>query len=166
MAWNGAWPSQALMLSRQRLSDLKQTASNLDSDIDDQVSGAVAKFLVVRSAGHIEFTVDECIHSFASAKSHPGVAQYVRAGLFGGRNPTPGKLVDHLGRMSKSWADTLTNYLNADDEEIKRELSLLVDRRNLIAHGQNESIGMRKALKLCDLALDLGDLIVKIIDPR
>lgn len=166
MAWNGAWPSQALMLSRQRLSELKQTAGNLGSDLDDQVTGAVAKFLVVRSAGHIEFTVDECIHSFASAKSHPGVAQYVRAGLFGGRNPTPGKLVDHLGRMSKSWAGTLSDYLNADDEEIKRELSLLVDRRNLIAHGQNESIGMRKALKLCDLALDLGDLIVEIIDPR
>lgn len=166
MAWSGAWPSQALNLSRQRLCELRETANTLDSELSDQVTGAIAKFLVVRSAGHIEFTVDECIHSFATAKSHPGVAQYVRAGLFGGRNPTPGKLVDHLGRMSKDWANTLTEYLNADDEEVKRELSLLVDRRNLIAHGQNESLGMRKALKLCDLAIDLGDLIVQTIDPR
>ena len=166
MVWTGAWPSQNLTLSRRKLTELRQTANSLDNQVDDQVIKAMANFLIIRSTGHIEFTVDTCIHSFALAKSHRDIAQYVESGLFRGRNPSAGKLVEHLGRMSSSWGTDLSHHLSDDDEKIKRELDFLVSRRNLIAHGKNENVGMLKSLQLCDVALEIGDWIVQTIDPR
>jgi hypothetical protein len=166
MTWDDAWPSQVLQTSRNRLAQLRDTALNLPKETNEEVSAAVSKFLVVRSAGHIEFTVDECIHSYAVSKAHPQIAQYVRSGLFSGRNPSPGKLVAHVQKVSQEWAKQLDDYLDADDQAIKRELEFLVDRRNKIAHGQSESVNLRKSLDLCKMALAIGDWAVETMDPR
>lgn len=164
--WSGAWPSLELQQSRYRLVELRKTAAELPLGTDEALSSALARFLVIRSAGHIEFTVDECVHSFARAKSHPDIAGYVKATLFTGRNPSPGNLHRQVSRLSSVWSDALAQELSKDDESIKRSLSFLVDRRNLIAHGQNENIGMRKSLELCEMAVGLGDWLVATIDPR
>lgn len=165
MTWTGAWPSQSLQTSRRRLVELRTTATGLLGSDEEDVSSAVSRFLVVRSAGHIEFTFDECIFSYATAKSHPDIAAYVKAGLFVGRNPSPGKLVAHLTRLSASWGTSLRSLLDEDDQALDRELSFLVDRRNKIAHGQNEGVRMTRALQLCDASLALSDWFVTTLNP-
>ena len=166
MNWSTAWPSQPLQQSRLRLSELRRTADSLPKDTQPDVADVVSKFLVVRATGHVEFTVDACIHSFALSKSHPHVAGYVESSLFSGRNPSPGKLVDHVAKLSPVWGQALQDFLLEDDERRKRELDYLVNRRNRIAHGQNESVNLRKSLDLCALAIEIGDWIVETMDPR
>ena len=122
----------------------------------DNIEAALARFLTVRACGHLEFTFDECVSEFARVKSHPAVASHVRDGLFRGRNPRPDVLVKRLGALDPRWATSLDAHLSADDNRLRRELGLLVDRRNSISHGQNEGLGARKALELAELSLELG----------
>ena len=67
--------------------------------------------------------------------------------------------------MSPEWAGEFNAYLDEDDKRVRRELGLLVDRRNNISHGQNEGLGVRKALDLSDLALEVGDWLSLRLDP-
>ena len=67
---------------------------------------------------------------------------------------------------AQEWAKELDIYLDADDQAVKRELEFLVDRRNKIAHGQSESVNLRKSLDLCRMALAVGDWAVTTMDPR
>jgi len=153
-------------MSRQRLIELRETAANLPSGTSEEISSAISRFLIIRSAGHIEYTFDECLNCYATSKAHPNVANFVKSGLFSGRNPSPEKLVSQLSRLSPDWGRSLERMLSADDEAVRRELAFLVDRRNRIAHGQNESVRMRKTLELCDMSLGIGDFFVHAIDPR
>jgi hypothetical protein len=137
----------------------------LDSETSDDVQAALARFLAVRSCGHVEFTFDECLAQYAAAKAHPSVASYVREGLFTGRNPRPDALTQRLRRLNPEWADELDAYFGERDGERTRELSLLVDRRNGISHGQNEGLGVRKALDLAAVAVDIADWVMLRLDP-
>lgn len=153
-------------MSRRRLSDLRDTAASLPSGTSEEISSAISRFLIIRSAGHIEYTFDECLNCYSISKAHPNVANFVKSGLFSGRNPSPAKLVSQLSRLSPQWGRELETMLNSDDENVRRELTYLVDRRNRIAHGQNESVRMRKTLELCDMSLAIGDFFTEAIDPR
>jgi hypothetical protein len=53
-----------------------------------------------------------------------------------------------------------------NDQELKRELGLLLDRRNAIAHGLNEGLGARKALDLVTYARLVTDWFIVRFDPR
>jgi hypothetical protein len=90
----------------------------------------------------------------------------VRSSLFTGRNPRPADLVKRLSRINIQWGTELDELIDSDDELLRREISFLVDRRNKIAHGQNEGIQTRKALNLADHALNIGDWISVRLDPR
>lgn len=67
--------------------------------------------------------------------------------------------------MSPGWASEFNAYLDAEDKRVRRELGLLVDRRNNISHGQNEGLGVRKALDLSELALEVGDWLALRLSP-
>ena len=166
MSWPSAWPSKVLSASRGSLVELRGTVNTSTTGNDETIHAALARFLIVRSAGHVEFTFDQCIGSFAIAKSHPAIASYVTSGLYTGRNPWPGTLVGRLSRLSNGWGQELDAFLREEDERRRRELSFLVDRRNKIAHGLSEGIGRRKALDLCDMAVEVADWLVLRLDPR
>ena len=166
MAWDDVWPPHEVQLSRSRLVDLVGVVGAYrDESPGGGVQAALARFLAVRSCGHIEFTFDECTAEFARRASHPKIANHVRGGLFRGRNPRPGVLADRLHAMSPEWAHEFNAYLDGDDKRVRRELGLLVDRRNNISHGQNEGLGVRKALDLSGLALEVGDWLSLRLDP-
>ena len=165
MNWPSAWPPHEVDLSRQRLVQLIGVVDGLKSDTLDDVKTALARFLAVRSCGHVEFSFDECLARYAAAKAHPSVASYVREGLFTGRNPHPDALVQRLRRLNSEWADELETYFAEGDGERTRELGLLVTRRNGISHGQNEGLGLRKALDLAAVALDIADWMTMRLDP-
>lgn len=163
MGWQGAWPPQDVSQSRSRLLELRRVVDSFDGE--DGAHSAMGRFLVVRSCGHIEYTFDACLADFAERSSHPAIASHVRGGLFRGRNPRPDDLVDRMTRMRPAWGASLASFMDENDGRLRRELSLLVDRRNSISHGQNEGIGVRKALDLSDMAIEVGDWVSDQLDP-
>lgn len=166
MAWNGAWPPHEVHLSKRRLVQLRETVNSLAPETADEVRSSLARFLAVRSCGHIEFTFDECLSQYAAVKAHPYIASYIREGLFTGRNPHPDVLVKRLRMLNQEWANELDAYFQEDDNLRSRELGLLVARRNGISHGQNEGLNTRKALDLAKLALEIGDWLGTRLHPE
>lgn len=166
MAWPGAWPSHALAASRSGLADLREEVNSLEADTSPETDQAMARFLVVRACGHVEFTFDESFCAFAESKASPSVASFVRTQFFRGANPSPSRLIDTLRKLDPSRADQLDSFINDDDQRLKRELEFMVNRRNKIAHGQSETVRRRKALDLTDAALEVADWIVIALDPR
>lgn len=165
MSWSGAWPSQDLQTSRNRLINLKTLIESQKAN-DPDIVAELSRLLVIRATGYVEFTFDTAIAAFADAHSNPVVARHVRASLFQGRNPWPNVLLDRAKILAPEWEESLKSFLDANDNLIRQELTFMVDRRNKIAHGQNESVNRRKALDLAELSLKLGDFIVYLIDPR
>lgn len=169
MAWDSSWPTLEMQTSRRRLEELRKTLDELPLEpleVSAEVSTHLARFLVVRATGYIEHTFETCIKHFAESHAHPAVARHVTAGLFKGRNPWPATLLERTKSLSQDWHAQLEAYLDADDARVRRELRFMVDRRNRIAHGESESVNRRKALDLADIALDLGDWLTALIDPR
>lgn len=161
----GGWPPQAVFLSKQRLNTLREQVHNLSPDVGEQVEGALCRFLAVRSCGHVEYVFDECLATYVERISATAIGSYVRSGLFTGRNPRPKDLVSRLSRLDVDWGRELCEYLDEDDQRRSRELAFLVDRRNAIAHGQNEGLNRRKALDVAELALGIGDWFIARFDP-
>jgi hypothetical protein len=65
-----------------------------------------------------------------------------------------------------NWSAELAEMLAAEDELLHRELSLLVDRRNKIAHGHSEGITVRKALDLKQVAVKVADWFILRFNPN
>lgn len=166
MAWPGAWPSHALSSSRAGLADLRKEVDSLGSDTSSETEQAMARFLVVRASGHVEFTFDESFCAFAESKASPSVASFVRTQFFRGANPSAARIGDTLRKLDPSRADAFEAFINDDDQRLKRELDFMVNRRNKIAHGQSETVRRRKALDLADVSLEVADWVVTALDPR
>lgn len=165
MTWTGSWPTLEMQTSRRRLEELRKTLDELPAE-PPEVGAQLARFLVVRSTGYIEHTFETCVRHFAEAHAHPAVARHVIAGLFKGRNPSPNVLIERTKLLSEDWAKSLETYFDSDDAIVRRELNFMVNRRNQIAHGQSESVNRRKALDLADVALEVGNWLTSLIDPR
>jgi len=165
MTWPGAWPSYRLSESRRRLEGLRNELDQYNGD-NKSIEHALARLVVVRSSGHVEFTLEECLGCFADAKADPRIASHLRSTLFKGRNPTPGRIETLLDSLDNSMVERIRIAFDADDELKRRELKYMVSQRNLIAHGGSDGISRRRALDLSDVALGIGDLVVSILDPR
>lgn len=154
-----------MQVNRRRLRELRDLVNTYPGE-PPEVGTELARFLVIRSTGYVEHTFETCIKSFALAHSHPSVANHVVAGLFRGRNARSETLLDRISELSDSWRVRLESFLGEDDGRTRRELDFMVDRRNKIAHGQNETVNRGKAIDLADVALDVGAELIEIIDPR
>jgi hypothetical protein len=82
------------------------------------------------------------------------------------KNPSPDNLLNLVGRFDLALVDDLKALLEADDQRLHRELSLLVDRRHKIAHGLNEGITQSKALSLKADAEIIADWFVQNLKPN
>lgn len=71
-----------------------------------------------------------------------------------------------VGRFDAQWAEDLEKLLNDNDEYLKRETALLVDRRNKISHGLNQNVGKRKSLDLITNVITVTDWFINRFDPR
>lgn len=159
------WPSRSIADSKDALIELRNCVDNLDTD-DDTIERYLSRMLVVRSCGHLEFTLEQGILDSIGSSVPPHIENHIKSGLFKGRNPNPTRIQELLGSFHASWKQEISDFLDLDDELLKRELSFLVDKRNSIAHGQSEGIGRRKSLDLCKYALQVADRILEIIQPE
>jgi hypothetical protein len=131
----------------------------------DEVTRALARFLVVRACGYLEQVSEESCKSFIHSKTIPQVSAYGASWLGRGANPHPENLVQLVERFDATWSDELELLLRDDDELLWREISLLVDRRNKISHGLSEGIGARKALDLAAYATTVANWFLNRFDP-
>jgi hypothetical protein len=161
------WPPTGVLNLQQSLDELAEivTEASRDGDADREVAW-LAKLLVVRSCGYLEQVMLQVGLALTEAKSGGPVRSFALSWFPTYRNPSPEQLVNWAGRFDPEWSIELREILDAEDEEIARKLSLLVDRRNRIAHGLNEGIGVRKALDLKEAATTVADWFVLRFNPE
>jgi len=164
--WNSAWPSLEIVNLRVSLNALERLVKDSNPTRGDDIDSALARFLVIRTCGYLEQVVDICCKSYLKSKSDLRSSSYGASWLGRGRNPSTDALVSLVRRFDGAWADELHQLLSDDDERLGRELDFLVDRRNKIAHGLNEGIGIRKALDLVEPAVTTGEWFITKMDPR
>lgn len=82
------------------------------------------------------------------------------------RNPTPENLSELVGRFDAQLREELEVVFSDDDHRLRREISLLVDKRNKIAHGLSEGITQSKAIALKADAVTVADWFIVNLDPN
>jgi hypothetical protein len=126
----------------------------------------LARLLVVRSCGYLEQVVDEVSRELMQERSGGVVRSFSQSWLPSHKNPGPDRLAQWVSRFDTTWSVELAELFDGDDERLRRELAFLVDRRNRIAHGLNEGIGVRKALDLRYVAVEIADWFIRRFNPN
>jgi hypothetical protein len=160
------WPPTGVLALANSLNELAEIVGEIsrNGDADREVAW-LAKLLVVRSCGYLEQVMLQVGLGLTEAKSGGPVRSFALSWYPTYRNPSPDQVVNWVGRFDPEWSIELREILDAEDELIARELALLVDRRNRIAHGLNEGIGVRKALDLKETATTVADWLVLRFNP-
>jgi len=74
-------------------------------------------------------------------------------------------MLDLTNRLDLNLGEKLRIFLEADDQYLYREISLLVDRRHKMAHGLNEGLGPAKALSLKTDANRVAQWFIQELNP-
>jgi hypothetical protein len=160
------WPPIAVLTSQESIDELVALIEVVNQRGDgDREAGWLARLLVVRSCGYLEQVVMAVSSEAVTTRSGGVVRSFANSWLSLSRNPAPDYLVQWVGRFDASWANELEELLDDGDEELRRELSLLIDRRNRIAHGLNEGVTVRKALDLQKTAEGVAEWFLVRFDP-
>ncbi len=161
-----AWPSLRLSNLERSLSRVAALVEQPSTGEADDVTRALSRFLVIRTCGHLERTVQECCRAYLDNKSFGRVKDFSHSWLKRFDNPTPERLLELVGRFDSSLKGELEALFDENDGELRREIGLLLVKRNAIAHGENEGIGSRKALELLNYSKILTDWFIRNFDPR
>lgn len=160
------WPPTSVLSLKQSLDELENVVKEVSREGDHRGEASwLARLLVVRSCGYLEQVILESGLALIHGSSGGTVRSFSLSWFPTHRNPTPDQIVNWVGRFSPEWSGELQEILDAEDEVVQRELSLLVDRRNRIAHGLNEGIGVRKALDLKETATTVADWFLLRFNP-
>jgi RiboL-PSP-HEPN len=160
------WPSLTIQNLDRGLSRVAALVEHPAPDEPDQVTQALARFLVIRTCGHLEKTIQECLRAYVENKSFGRVKFFSHSWLVRINNPEPERLIELVGRFDGTLGADLRGLFEDNDFELKREISLLIEKRNAIAHGESEGIGSRKALDLLKYSKSLADWFILNFDPR
>ncbi len=158
------WPPGRLLSLEAQLDALVDAVANPGNRSDDEQMW-LTRFLVVRACGYLEQVVHEVSIAHVTATSGGTARSFGLSWLGRSRNPSVDKLVTLIGRFDAELQSEFERWLDADDGHIRRELSLLVQRRHDIAHGLNEGMGSRKVVALAKLAKDIADWFILELNP-
>lgn len=159
------WPPASL---RQRQLDLRETRdalNNLEPDSPDVVKRAMARYLVVRSAGFIEAVRDDVADVFSTVKASGEVARRIRVHLRGGQGVTPDQLLTFVNSFHPAWHGELDSLLSEQDNLLRGRIGAMVAARKKIAHGDGENVTTARALAWTEAAEEVGKWLVKRFDP-
>jgi hypothetical protein len=159
-----SWPPWEVTSLKYKLNELAELVAK-PAAFDHAVLPWMSRILVVRSSGFVEQTAKEVCRAHVSAKSGGRVRTFAMSWLEQSKNPSPDTLCELVGRFDLSYQDDLLELLEQDDQRIRRELAFMVDRRNRIAHGLNESITRDKALLLWSVAIEVSDWFILRFNP-
>lgn len=164
--WTKAWPSLEITGLEGAVREVERLVRHPLTGQPNEVTGALARFLVVRSCGYLEQAVKECCLAYITSKSDPRVLPHAASVFRRSINPRPEQLLTIVRAFDSSWESELADFLDNDDQRLKRAISFLVDRRNKISHGLGENVTSRKALDLLEAADDVVTWFVLRFDPR
>ena len=145
---SSSWPPVLVVRLRSDLQQLAEAVKTQPKARTDDEQIWLTRFFLVRTCGYLEQVTYETARGYVSEKSGGLVKTFAMSWLARSRNPTPDNLCELVGRFDLRLREDLADLLNADDGRLSREMSLLVDRRNKIAHGMNEGITASKAISL------------------
>ncbi|MFD3461212.1 HEPN domain-containing protein [Nocardia fluminea] len=125
----------------------------------------IVRFFVVRTCGYLEQVIYESVRAYVNAKTGGPLRVYAQSWISRSRNPSPDNMLEIAGRFGGQFEEGLKNLLDEDDQRLKREVALLVDRRHKIAHGLNEGLTGTKALSLYECAVEVSEWFLDAFDP-
>lgn len=160
------WPPANLPRLKISLDQLADAVANPPAHRTDDEQVWLTRFLLLRVCGYLEQVTFETARGYVQAKSGGLVKSFAMSWLDRSRNPSSDNLLTLVGRFDSGFADDLTTLLDADDQRLRRELGLLVDRRHKIAHGLNEGITQTKALSLKSDVEIIADWFVEKLKPH
>jgi hypothetical protein len=158
------WPPWEVTSLRQKLEQLSLLVE-VPGNTEPEVLSWMSRMLVVRSSGFVEQTAHEVCRAHVRERSGGPTRSFALSWLEWSRNPSPENLCALVGRFDTTFEDELVELLDQDDQRVRRELALMVDRRNKIAHGLNEGITRDKALALKKVALEVSEWLVLRFNP-
>ncbi|WP_152552332.1 HEPN domain-containing protein [Actinokineospora spheciospongiae] len=159
------WPPYNLKALKNGLDSLADGVKNQPKERTDDEQMWLTRFLVVRICGYLEQVVHETLREFIEAKSGGLARTFALSWIEKSRNPSPDNMVGLVGRLDATLGESLQALLDADDKDVLRELSLLLDRRHKIAHGLNEGMNTRKALALKEVVEKVAEWFFSNLDP-
>ena len=162
---SSTWPPYLIKRLRSDLEQLAKAVESRPKNRTDDEQIWLTRFLLVRTCGYLEQVTYETARGYVQEKSGGLVRTFAMSWLDRSRNPTPDNLCELVGRFDSHLRDDLFSMFEADDQRLRRELALLVDRRNKIAHGLNEGITVSKAIMLKTDAETVSDWFIKNLRP-
>lgn len=157
------WPTRGVRIARQEFQHLVQRAEErFRADPSDDV---FARFLLIRSSGYLEYGFETTLCDWAAQQASPRVAGFVKSSFGKGRNPSPEKLGEVLGRFDVQLRSRFESRISEDDGHVKREINWMIDRRNKIVHGLSENVGSRKSMDIAKMCHDLVDWLIEDLRP-
>lgn len=158
-----AWPNADIRTARHEFANLiNEVDARFREDPSDSI---LSRFLLVRSSGYLEYGFETVLCGWAEMQSSPRVSSFVRSNFGRGRNPSPEKLCDVLGRFDTELRIKFEERISEDDDHVKREISWMVDRRNKIVHGLSENVRASKALDVARICYGLVDWLIEELRP-
>jgi hypothetical protein len=156
-----SWPPFEVLSSLQKLQALRSLVEEPQDEqgktLPSEVIGWLSRLLIVRACGHLEQVVRVCARAYVDAKSGGPVRFFGLSWLEKSKNPSQSALEEFLTRFDEGWCTEFTNLLTVDDERLHRDLASAIDKRNRIAHGENEGASREQALRLCGAIVEITD---------
>ncbi len=153
-------PREQIPLDREFRLLIETVKSNRNAD------EYLPRFLVVRSCGYIEQSIKTLCRGLVEEKSYGLVKSFALSNLERTRNPRPDVILEQIGRFDAALGQELADFMDEDNSTVRQDLLFLVDRRNRIAHGENEGMGMNRSLALAKTASLLVDWLVLRLNPN
>ena len=155
------WPPRELERYERGLDELVTTLRSNPSG-DEYLS----RFLTIRACGFLEQAIKTLSRAHVDCKSGGTVRSFALTHLERARNPGPAAILQMLGRFDLALTSEFDEFLSRDDGSMRRELEGLVQKRNLIAHGENEGVRPTTALKHADLVRVVVDELARLLHPE
>lgn len=160
-----SWPPRNIAPLRQSLESLAEWVKNPPPGRTDDERIWLARFFLVRTCGYLEQVINEVAKAYIDERSGGLVRTFAHSWLAKSKNPSADNMVALVGRFDGTLANDLLTLLDAEDQRLRREIGLLMDRRHKIAHGLNEGLTGSKAYSLYQSTLEVADWFLQNFNP-
>lgn len=159
------WPPPDLIQLERSLDELADSIRNRPVSRGDDEQVWLTRFLIVRSCGYLEQVLHRCAVEHIEARSGGTTRSYSLSWLSRSINPSVDNMRVTLGRFDQSLVDEFDELLGENGGELNNDLSALVTKRHVIAHGQNDGLGDRRALALQEVSKTVADWVIRRLCP-